>query len=162
MQRDELVRRAWVLLGATFMSQRERWLASAHAEGLTPPQAIALMRIQDDAPPSLGSLARYMRCDASQMTATADRLEERGFAERRTSPVDRRVKELVLTDAGRAAQARLRNAFVRPPETFADLADEDLAVLVRVAELLARDANADTRILFGLPPTDAVDRAAGG
>ncbi len=154
--RDELVRRAWTLLGTAFMSQRAVWLTASQAEGLTPPQAIALMRLHPEDAPSLGDMARLLRCDASQMTSTADRLEERGLARRRTSPADRRVKELVLTDAGRRAQARLRNAFVRPPETFAELADEDLAVLVRVAELLARDAGADMRRLFGLPPADPV------
>ncbi len=83
---------AWAHLVAVFVSQRAVWLAAGQEEGLTPPQAMSLMRLDADAPPRLGDLARFLRCDASQVTATADRLEERGFAERRTAAGDRRVK----------------------------------------------------------------------
>ena len=51
------------------------WLGAGQAEGLTPPQAVSLMRLSADDPPSLGELARQMHCDASYATALADRLE---------------------------------------------------------------------------------------
>ncbi len=55
---------AWLLLSVALLAQRPVWLAAAQAEGLTPPQAISLMRLDDTAPPSLGDIARHMRCDA--------------------------------------------------------------------------------------------------
>ncbi|MEQ9336886.1 MAG: MarR family transcriptional regulator, partial [Miltoncostaeaceae bacterium] len=127
--RTELAAHAWAHLGAVFMVQRDVWLAAAQAEELSPPQALALMRLRPEGTYSLGDLARCLRCDASQMTANADRLEERGFAERRTSAEDRRVKVLMPTPAGVEAQARLRAAFRTPPPAFADLPAEDLAAL---------------------------------
>jgi MarR family transcriptional regulator, organic hydroperoxide resistance regulator len=58
-----------------------------------------------------------MHCDASYATALADRLEERGLVERRVSATDRRVRELVPTAEGLAAQKRLRAAFTSPAST---------------------------------------------
>ena len=102
-----LVDEAWGLMVGVFMAMRASWLAASAAEGLTPPQAITLMRLHADNPPSLGDLAKQMHCDASYATALADRLEERGLAERRVSAGDRRVKELVPTAAGLAARERV-------------------------------------------------------
>ena len=155
---SDLAARAWASLAAAFMSQREAWLSAGQAEGLTPPQAMMLMRLDPDAPPRLGDLARFLRCDASQVTAAADRLEERGLAERRTAADDRRVKELVLTDGGRAARERLRRAFLRPPPALSAVPDEDLEALARVADALAGDADPGLCRAFGL---GAAEGAAG-
>lgn len=146
----EVAAEAWLLMSVALLAQRPVWLAAAQAEELTPPQAISLMHLDNAAPPSLGDIARHMRCDASQATVLADRLEERGFAERRTAAGDRRVKELVLTDEGRKAQRRLREAYRRPPARLADVAPEDLEALLRVARVLAGDAGADALAVFGL------------
>lgn len=148
---DDPATRAWACLVAAFISQRSVWLAASQEEGLTPPQAMSLMRLDPDDPPRLGDLARFLRCDASQVTSTADRLEERGFAERRTAAGDRRVKELVLTPAGRAAQERLRRAFLAEPAGLADIPEDDLRVLARVAERLAKGLDAELCRAFGLP-----------
>ncbi|MEQ8833474.1 MAG: MarR family transcriptional regulator [Miltoncostaeaceae bacterium] len=160
--RTELAAHAWAHLGAVFMVQRDVWLAAAQAEELSPPQALALMRLRPEGTYSLGDLARCLRCDASQMTANADRLEERGFAERRTSAEDRRVKVLMPTPAGVEAQARLRAAFRTPPPAFADLPAEDLAALARVAHGLVPSIDPDTAAIFGLPegPAGTCDTAA--
>ncbi|MDX6646753.1 MAG: hypothetical protein QOK40_2480 [Miltoncostaeaceae bacterium] len=128
-----LAEEAWSRLAALFWQRRPGWLAAGAAEGLTPPHAIALMRLRDDAPPLLGDLARGMHCDASYATALADRLEERGLATRRPSTQDRRAKELVLTDAGRAVQARLRAAFRRPPDALLELSEDELRTLLEIA-----------------------------
>jgi DNA-binding MarR family transcriptional regulator len=49
---------------------------------------------------ALGELANV---DPSTMVATIDSLEQRGLAERRPHPSDRRKRAIYLTDAGRAA-----------------------------------------------------------
>lgn len=150
--------RAWAWLAAAFMAQREAWVDASQREGLTPPQAMSLLRLNADDPPRLGDLARFLRCDASQVTSAADRLEERGLAERRTAAGDRRVKELVLTPAGRAAQERLRRAFLRPPPALAALPPEDLEALARVGEALSAGLDGELCRAFGMP---AATRAAG-
>lgn len=146
-----IAREAWGILVGVWLGQRKEWLDAGQAEGLTPPQAMTLMRLSPDDPRSLGDLARHMHCDASYATALADRLEERGFVERRVSATDRRVRELVPTAAGLAAQARLRTAFTRPPDGIDDLSDEDGLALMRVAERLAERADPDVARALGMP-----------
>ena len=142
--------RAWATLVGVLFSHRERWLAAGQAEGLTPPQAMALMKVRADAPPSLGELARHIRCDASYATMLADRLEERGFVERRVSETDRRVKELVPTRDGLAAQRRLSEAFTAPPPGLELLGDEDQEALLRIAVFLAEHAETDLAASIGI------------
>ncbi len=74
--------------------------------GLTTTQALALRDL--DRPLAMARLAGTLRCEPSNVTAMADRLEARGLVERRRLAPDRRVRQLVLTDAGR----RLRQEFV--------------------------------------------------
>jgi len=66
---------------------------------LSPAQAKALHHLSE--PRSMGELAGFMFCDASNITGIVDRLEARGLVERQVVPGDRRVKRLVLTEAGR-------------------------------------------------------------
>jgi MarR family transcriptional regulator, organic hydroperoxide resistance regulator len=133
---------AWVRLVALFWRRRREWLAAGAAQGLTPPHAMVLMRLRDDAPPLLGELARDLHCEASYATALADRLEERGLAVRRASPRDRRAKELVLTDAGRAVQERLRAAFRTPPPALLELSEDELRTLLEIARRVTPDDGA--------------------
>jgi DNA-binding MarR family transcriptional regulator len=130
---------AWSRLAALFWQRRPDWLKAGAAEGLTPPQTVALLRLRDDAPPLLGDIARDLHCDASYATALADRLEERGLAARRPSAQDRRAKELVLTDAGRAAQERLRASFREPPPALLQLSEDELRTLAAIARQLSPD-----------------------
>ena len=104
---------------------------------LTPQQALTLRFLGDPAP--MGDLASHLHCDASNVTGIADRLEERGLVERTPDPDDRRVKRLVLTDAGRELRDELLdellgNAPVRARlsrEEQRDLADLLSSVLSR-------------------------------
>ena len=146
-----LVDEAWGLMVGVSMSMRAAWLDAAAAEGLTPPQAITLMRLHPDNPPSLGDLAKQMRCDASYATALADRLEERGLADRRVSAGDRRVKELVPTAAGLAARERLHNAYLIAPAGLADLTPEEAEVFHRIATKLSESVDPSLPALLGLP-----------
>lgn len=77
---------------------------------LTPPLAMALRSLDEPAPQR--ELAEVLHCDPSHVTGVVDRLERRHLVERRIDPDDRRVKNVVLTPAGRelrsALEARLR------------------------------------------------------
>ncbi|MGD9573185.1 MAG: MarR family winged helix-turn-helix transcriptional regulator [Thermoleophilia bacterium] len=152
-EHGDVAREAWAILVGLSLAQRRVWLEAGAKEGLTPPQAITLMRLRPDTPPSLGDLARHMHCDASYATALADRLEERGLVERRVSASDRRVRELVPTPEGIAAQERLRAAFTTPPPGLDTLSEDDVQALMRIAEKLAEYADPDVAATLGIPLT---------
>jgi DNA-binding MarR family transcriptional regulator len=120
---------AWSLLVEFWQGQRRRWPQAAAAVGLRSGQAQLLRLLDPEAPKPMRHLARAMRCDPSNVTGLADRLEERGLVERRLDPKDRRVKALALTPAG----ARLREEFVArlmdPPEEIASLPAADQRAL---------------------------------
>jgi DNA-binding MarR family transcriptional regulator len=74
--------------------------------GLTPAQVRAVLALDQPAP--MRDLAERLYCDKSNITGIVDGLEDRGLVERTSRPDDRRVKQLVLTEAGRRARADLR------------------------------------------------------
>ncbi len=74
--------------------------------GVAPSDLLALFKLSDGVV-SMKELAQRMSCDASFVTVIADTLEREGLAKREPSQRDRRVKELVLTPKGIAAQERL-------------------------------------------------------
>lgn len=76
--------------------------------GLTNPLANLVWLLDPDADPApLRQLAGRLHCDPSNVTLLADRLEEKGIAERRPHPDDGRVRTLVLTPAGEAVRRKL-------------------------------------------------------
>ncbi len=95
---------------------RGRIAAVAAELGLTPQQAILLRHL--GRPRTMGEIAEVLACDRSNVTGLVDRLAARGLVERVSDPDDRRVKYLVLTDAGRAHRAGLQERlFVQSPAT---------------------------------------------
>ena len=86
------------------------------------------------------SLAADWKCDASNVTFLADRLEDAGYVERRVSPTDRRVKILQLTDEGLAARATLHERMSVPPEVLLTLSAADLRALDELLSGLDPDA----------------------
>ena len=104
--------------------------------GLTPPQMAVLKNLDDPSP--MGRLASELHCDASNVTWMTDRLSERGLVERTQDPLDRRIKRLVLTEAGRklrtdverrlrAGMPGLHNLSVEQRETLERLLERMLA-----------------------------------
>jgi DNA-binding MarR family transcriptional regulator len=49
----------------------------------------------------MGTLAKHLHCDASNVTGMVDRLQSLGLIERRALPEDRRAKQLSITSKGR-------------------------------------------------------------
>ncbi len=77
----------------------------------------------------MGTLAEEWTCDASNATWMVDRLEERGLAERKASPTDRRVKLVVLTPLGRKIRAAIMEGMYEPPPELLRLDRADLEAL---------------------------------
>jgi DNA-binding MarR family transcriptional regulator len=73
--------------------------------GLSAPEGHALHRLESPAP--MRAMAAALGCDASYVTLLTDRLERAGLVERRPDPADRRVRNLALTETGRATRERL-------------------------------------------------------
>ncbi|HYJ59850.1 MAG TPA: MarR family transcriptional regulator [Actinomycetota bacterium] len=116
--------------------QRGGHLAILREEGLTPGHLKALSILDPDEPRPMGVLADMMQIDASQMTWLVDRLEERGYVERRSLPTDRRVKTIALTASGRALRTRLQFEMFQPPEDLVALDAHTLEALREQLEKL--------------------------
>jgi DNA-binding MarR family transcriptional regulator len=118
-----LATEVWKLL-ADFAAANFRQSAQAQLMeelGLTPAHYRALSILDPDRPRPMRAMASRLCCDASMATWLVDRLEEKGLAERRTPPSDRRVKTIVLTPLGIATRERLRASFYDPPAALMDL-----------------------------------------
>jgi DNA-binding MarR family transcriptional regulator len=97
--------------------------------GLTPNDARALFVLDGTRGRSMSELADEWLCDASNATWIVDRLEERGLAERRTMPTDRRVKLVVLTPKGSRTREEMFRELYEPPPELLELDREDLEAL---------------------------------
>jgi MarR family transcriptional regulator, organic hydroperoxide resistance regulator len=104
----------------------------ASERGLTFPQAFLIRQL--GRPLSMKAVADRMHCDASNLTGIVDRLEARGLVVRRSHPTDRRVKELVLTDAGE----RLRDQLTKLPPYAPELSESSADERATLTELLRR------------------------
>jgi DNA-binding MarR family transcriptional regulator len=105
----------------------------------------------------MGDLAEHWGCDASYVTTLADGLQERGLAERRPHPTDRRVKTIVLTPEGRATRERALELLSEPPSAFAALSATEQRQL---RDLLHKLVAADPELALATEPAPA--RAEGG
>jgi MarR family transcriptional regulator, organic hydroperoxide resistance regulator len=108
------------------------------------------------APMAMRDLGRQMHCDPSFVTAIADLLEKRGLARREASTVDRRIKNLVLTDEGMALREQVQQEFMaRMP--WRSLDDEERACLLSlIRKMIRAEADADPETT---PPTTGGPRA---
>src|SRR4051794_41967298 len=96
-----------------FSLQRPRMLDVQGESALNPPQFFALNALDEPLP--MSAIASMLRCDRSAVTWITDRLEERGYVERRSDLSDRRVKLLALTDEGRRGREEIRGRLATPP-----------------------------------------------
>ncbi len=106
---------------------RQNFEAVAARFELTTAQARALLALESDAP--MRALAEHLRCDASNVTGIADRLQDRGLVTRVPSGTDRRVKLLAPTDAGRELRAALRAAMLQASPVMVSLDANERATL---------------------------------
>ena len=120
---------AWGLLFRLFVSQRGRVPQVAAEFELSPMQAHVLRLLEPDQPLPMRTLARKLCCDASNVTGIVDRLEERGLVQRQSSPADRRMRVLVVTEDGAQLRGRMLERLAAPPEPIARLSESDQRAL---------------------------------
>ena len=108
---------------------RQRVDAEVARLGLTPAAARALSERDPDLPVPARDLALRLDCERSNVTGLVDRLEEAGLVERRVDPEDRRIKTLVVTEAGRHMRGRLHRVLVECGAILGELDEAELRVL---------------------------------
>jgi DNA-binding MarR family transcriptional regulator len=106
-------------------ARSQQLLAQAfEAEGVRGYHYRLLAAIEEHGPTSQADLGRQTGIDRSDVVATLDDLVDRGLAQRRPDPVDRRRNVVTLTARGRRMLTRL-------DEVVDDVQDELLAPLTR-------------------------------
>lgn len=106
---------------------------------------LVLVALDSGEPPSQLALAQQVSLDRTVMTYLLDDLEKHGLTTRRPDPRDRRARQVLITDEGRARLAEARRRLsVAEAELLADLDAADTArlrgLLTRVARTARRDA----------------------
>jgi DNA-binding MarR family transcriptional regulator len=97
--------------------------------GIIPGAAKALKYLSSTAPTPMRQLAADLRCDTSYITTIVDNLEEAGVARRQAHATDRRIKVVVLTEAGQIVADRVAKVMGTPPPVFDTLDDEEKVTL---------------------------------
>ncbi|MGE0767531.1 MAG: MarR family winged helix-turn-helix transcriptional regulator [Hyphomicrobiaceae bacterium] len=129
------------------------------ALGITRPQWLAIVRLHRRPGASQSELADMMEIDKAPAGKIVDRLEERGWVERRADPVDRRINRIFLTDRGDRVYAVISPiARSTVSDALADISDRDVAVLtqllsrvkLRLGELAESDELAEAGVFEGL------------
>jgi len=107
---------------------------------LSPPQAKALHYLVHAGPVPMRELASSLGCDASNVTGIVDRLERRGYVERRPDERDRRVRTLVLTSTGLAVTEAMWIHVCAGATALVELGDNEQAILLALLRRLDRPA----------------------
>jgi len=132
---DDLGGRAWELMFEVFKSAKAYMEVVAAGLDMTPQQVYALKSLTNERPMAMSELASSLGCDASNVTALVDKLESRGLVERRSTDRDRRVKSLIMTEAGVALRARIQERMKKAPAAIENLTSGDKVAL---CEILSR------------------------
>jgi DNA-binding MarR family transcriptional regulator len=106
---------------------------------------LVLVALADGEPPSQLTLARKVHLDRTVMTYLLDDLEAQELVARRPDPRDRRARQVLLTDTGRARLARVRRGLAAAEDRLlADLDDADAALLRTLLSRVARTAQRES------------------
>lgn len=140
----------WSRMMTLFAAARDDMFRILLSHELTPPHGFALTMLHEG-PMRMRDMADRMTCDASYITSVVDRLEETGLAERRTSPSDRRVKEIALTPTGERVAEAVRRTMTSPPTAIDRLTAAERRTL---AALMAKVVPDDEVVsdAFRIPP----------
>jgi DNA-binding MarR family transcriptional regulator len=128
---DEIVALLFELMG----QMRNHFQTCLVEFDLSPPQAHAIRGLEPGCPVPMRELAKQLHCDASNVTGIVDRLEARGLVARRVGAADRRVKELVVTDAGAQLRHQLHERLRHGAPVVARLTPDEQRMF---RELLAK------------------------
>jgi DNA-binding MarR family transcriptional regulator len=129
------------------------------ALGITRPQWLAIVRLKRRPGASQSELADMMEIEKAPAGKIVDRLEERGWVERRPDPVDRRVNRIFLTQLGERVHAVIWPiAQATVGDALMDLSESEVAHLTqllarvksRLGELAESDSMVEVELFEGL------------
>lgn len=121
-----LLKRAWTVLANTVDQELAPY-------GLTFPQFVILLRLNDGECSTAAELAREVYTDTGAMTRMLDRLECKGIIRRVRSLEDRRVFNLEITETGRDAVAKVRVIAVNVLNRyFGDFSAEEMDIMYKL------------------------------
>ena len=144
LQPGHLIRRLHQIAVGVFVQE-------AGESGVTPVQYAALQVVHNQPGIDQRTLARAIALDASTTGGVVDRLEARGWLERRMSPEDRRARQLFLTPEGAQGLAGMIGPMLRAQEQIlAPLSTRQRADFMRLLQVLVTQNNAMSRA-----PSDA-------
>ena len=123
---------AWDLMYDVFKASKPYLETIATAFDITPQQMWALRQLSNERPMAMSELATQLGCDASNVTSIVDKLESRGYVERRSGDRDRRVKALIMTSAGMDLRERIHDRMQQPPPAIDNLDEADQEALCRI------------------------------
>jgi DNA-binding MarR family transcriptional regulator len=122
------------------------FLQSVGEGGVTPVQYAVLQVVSNQPGIDQRTLARNIALDTSTTGGVVDRLEARDWLERRTSPEDRRARQLFLTRAGDQALAETIPAMLRAQEQIlAPLTERQRKEFMRMLQVLVTQNNEMSR-----------------
>lgn len=103
--------------------------------------AVALLRqVADSEPLRPGELAQRLGVEASHVTRTVQQLQKSGYVTRVPDPDDGRAQRIQLTEAGRAAVGRVRDAGARGMQlALADWSPDELGQLATLFHRMVDD-----------------------
>lgn len=105
--------------------------------GLTAAQAYSVLALHERGEVTMNELASEMRLHTTTMTRMVDSLVEKGLAERRSDPEDRRVVRVGLSSSGQDTVRELQECKRRfLSAAFAGLSDSDRDVILRAVRRL--------------------------
>ena len=127
------------------------FLQETQFHGLTPVQYAAMQAVGNCPGVDPRTLAGAIGFDTSTISGVIDRLEARGLVQRNASPSDRRVRLLLLTDAGAALLDSVIPAMQRAQQRMLEpLPERERAEFVRMMHPLVTANNELSRA-----PSDA-------
>jgi len=139
LQPGHLIRRLHQIAVGVFVQE-------AGESGVTPVQYAALQVVHNQPGIDQRTLARAIALDASTTGGVVDRLEARGWLERRMSPEDRRARQLFLTPEGAQGLAGMIGPMLRAQEQIlAPLSTRQRADFMRLLQVLVTQNNALSR-----------------
>ena len=118
------------------------FLQEAEGSGITPIQYAALQTVANTPGIDQRTLAGSIGFDTSTIAGVVDRLEARALMQRNTSPDDRRVRQLTLTDEGHRLLAQALPGMQRAQaRMLAPLPAADRAEFMRMLRTLVEANN---------------------
>lgn len=132
---------------------------------ITRPQWLAIVRLKRRPGASQSELAEMMEIERAPAGKIVDRLEEKGWVERRPDPADRRINRIFLTERGERVHALIWPvAQATVADALGDLTD---AEIVRLMHLLSRIKSrlvemSETDVIADIDLPDEVEERAMG